>query len=68
MTGRSKAGPYSYLRGFIDYGGFCRALRRRQSSTRGMAMAAAAIGITQSGIIGEKLAVSLVEKPRVAVI
>jgi hypothetical protein len=33
-----------------------------------MVMAALAIGITQSGIIGEKLAVSLVEKPRVAVI
>jgi Na+/glutamate symporter len=68
MTGCSKAGPYSYLRRFIDYGAFCRTLRRRQSSTRGIVMAAAAIGITQSGIIGEKLAVSLVEKPRVAVI
>ena len=53
---------------FIDYVASRRPLRRRQNSTRGMAMAAAATGITQSGITREKFAVSLVNGPRVAVI
>jgi hypothetical protein len=55
------------FRRFIGYGTFRRALRRHQSSTSEMAMAALATGITQSGITGEKLAVSLVIRPRGAV-
>jgi hypothetical protein len=54
---------------FINYGASCRALRCHQSLTRGMTMTAAATGITQSqnGKTGEKLAVSSVVRPRVAV-